>query len=462
MRGRLGDGLGSLMHPRSRTLGRDVAVRGPTTTPRAVERSRLAWAAASHLPTSPRSPGLTAKPLAQSSGRAFSSLRIPAFRSWFLAQILSGSGGMAQAVGQAWLILQLTGSGLDLGLLSAAGMAPILLASAWAATLLDHVGVRKALIATQIAAGSFALILAVLVMTDSVRVWMVFVLAVASGFVFAVDQPARQLYVVDLVGRDRVASAVGLYEVIINASRVIGPAVGGVMIVTAGVSACFLVNAASFVPPLVVLLWYRPREPRQARPPRPRSLVALREGLRYVRHSPAIAACLAIAAASGMLFNLGVALPVLATRTFGFGAAGYGALMACFGIGAIPGGIAAAYSGGLALGRRVRALCLVTGAAVLATAFVPVAAAAFPLLMIVGFLSIWMIALANTLVQLRPDPSLRSRVMGLWTMVLPGFNPITGVLAGAMTQFAGSREGFGLSGLALAAAAIAGWRALAD
>lgn len=369
---------------------------------------------------------------------------------------------MAQTVGLAWLILKLTGSGLDLGLLSAAGMGPILLAGAWAGALLDHVDVRKALIATQVIAGSLALILAVLVMTGSVRVWMVFVLAAANGFVFAVDQPARQLYVVNLVGRDRVASAVGLYEVIINASRVLGPAFGGVMIVTVGVSACFLANSASFVPPLLALLLFKPREPRAAPSARQRSLVALREGLHYVRHSPAIAACLVVAATSGMLFNLGTALPVLATRTFGLGGAGYGSLVACFGIGAIPGGIAAAYSNSSKLGRRVRVLCLATAAAVLATAYAPAAAAAFPLLILAGFLSIWMIALANTLVQLRPEPSLRGRVMGLWTMVLPGFNPITGVVVGAVTQFVGAREGFGLAGFALAAASVIGWHALAD
>jgi MFS family permease len=369
---------------------------------------------------------------------------------------------MAQAVGQAWLILKLTGSGLDLGLLSAATFGPVLLASAWAGALLDHLDVRKTLIATQVLAGSLALILAVLVMTDSVQVWMVFVLAVANGFVFAIDQPARQLYVVNLVGRDRVASAVGLYEVIINASRVIGPAVGGVMIATAGVAACFLVNAASFVPPLLVLLWYRERGLRAERSPRPRTLSALREGLHYVRHSPAIAACLAMAAASGMIFNLGTALHVLATRTFGLGGMGYGALTACFGIGAIPGGFAAAYSKGQSLGRKVRLLCLITGVAVLATACAPVVAAAFPLLMLEGFVSIWMIALANTLVQLRPHPSLRGRVMGLWTMALPGLTPITGVLVGATTQFLGPREGFGVGGVALVAASIVGWRALAD
>jgi MFS family permease len=398
----------------------------------------------------------------QSHGGAFGSLRIPSFRWWFVAQILSGSGGMAQAVGQAWLILQLTHSGVALGLLSAASFGPVLLAGAWAGALLDHLDVRRTLIATQIAAGALSLALAVLVETGSVRVWVVFVLAVGNGVVWAFDQPARQLYVVTLVGRDRVASAVGLFEVIINASRVLGPATGGVLIGTAGVAACFYVNAASFLPPLLVLLRYRPEEDVGERPPKPRTLTALREGVRYVRNAPAIAACLVMAGAAGMVFNLGTALPVLATRTFGYGGAGYGALMSCFGIGAIPGGLAAAYSRGAALGRKVRVLCLATGLAVVATAAAPTGAAAFPLLVLVGFLSIWMIALANTLVQLRPDPSLRGRVMGLWTMVLPGLSPVTGILIGAVTQYAGPREGFGLAGVALVGAAAVGWRALAD
>ena len=164
---------------------------------------------------------------------------------------------------------------------------------------------------------------------------MVFALAVANGFVFAIDQPARQLYVVELVGGERVQSAVGLFEVIINASRVLGPAVG-VVIATLGVSACFFVNAGSFLPPFLALLAFRPAL-RTEPPQRPGPLRAIREGAAYVRRSPAIVACLVIAAAAGMLFNLGVALPVLATRTFGLGGAGYGALMAVFGIGAIPG-----------------------------------------------------------------------------------------------------------------------------
>ncbi len=403
-------------------------------------------------------------PEAQEHGRAFASLRIPAFRAWFIAQIVSGSGGLAQIVGQAWLVLHvLHGGGLALGALSSIGFAPVLFGGAWAGARLQHADVRKTLIGTQIAAGSIALVLGVLVSTGTVRLWMVFVLAFANGCVFAVDQPARQLYVVNLVGRDRLASAVGLYEVILNASRVVGPAAGGVILALFGIAACFFVNAATFVVPLLALLRYKPHEPDgEERPARRRTRDMLRAGIAYVRKTPSVAACLLMAGAAGMIFNTSIAIPVLATQTFGLGKVGLGLLVACFGVGAIPGGLAAAYSRAEQLGRRVRVLCLSTGLAVLATACAPFAAGAYVGMLLVGFLSIWMIALANTLVQLRPDPSLRGPVMGLWTMVLPGLAPVTALITGSITQFVGPRAGYGIAGVFLCAAALAGWRSLAD
>ena len=169
-----------------------------------------------------------------------------------------------------------------------------------------------------------------------------------------------------------------------------------------------------------------------------------------------------MAAAAGMIFDTGTSIPVLATHTFGLGKTGLGLLTACFGIGAIPGGLAAAYSRNADMGSRVRALCLGSGIAVIALACAPVRAAAFPLMVLVGFLSIWMIALANTLVQLRPHASLRGPVMGLWTMVLPGLMPVTALITGATTQYAGARPGYGIAGVFLCVAALIGWRSLAD
>jgi MFS family permease len=403
-----------------------------------------------------------AAPIAQERARAFASLRIPSFRWWFVAQILSGSGVMAQLVGLAWLVLhELHGGGLALGALSAVGFTPVLLGSAWAGAHLSRVDVRKVLIVTQVAAGSVAAALGVLVVTGAVRLWMVFALAFANGCISAFDAPARQLYVVDLVGRDRVASAVGLYEVIINASRVIGPASGGLVLAFAGIAACFFANAASYIAPLVVLLRYRSDHDAAVSRTSARTRDTLRAGLAYVRRTPEVAACLLMAAVSGMIFNTGISIPVLATHTFGLGKTGLGALTACFGLGAIPGGIAAAYSRNARTGRRVRVLCLASGLAVIALASAPGRIAAFPLMVLVGFLSIWMIALANTLVQIRPSPSLRGPVMGLWTMVLPGLTPVTALITGATTQYAGPRPGYGIAGVFLCGAALTGWRALA-
>jgi hypothetical protein len=131
-----------------------------------------------------------------------------------------------------------------------------------------------------------------------------------------------------------------------------------------------------------------------------------------------------------------------------------------FGVGAIPAGVAAARSSGARRGRLIRVLCVAAGVAVIATSLAPRADVAYVLVAFVGFLSIWLIALANTLVQLEPAPAMRGRVMGLWSMVLPGLNPVTGFLIGAVAEFVGPRVGFGLSGLALLAAAAAGWRTL--
>ena len=392
---------------------------------------------------------------------AVAALRVPAYRWWFGSQVLSVSGNMAQAVGLAWLVLELGGRGLALGLISAASFAPALLGSAWAGAVLDHVDHRRALLATNAAFTVLATLLAVLNATGEIRLWMVFAIALAFGVVFALDAPARQVYVLELVGPERTASAVGMFEVTVNLSRVLGPAIGGILIATVGVTACFVANAASYVPTVLVLLRLQPT--RRLEPPgRLRAVAAVREGLAYVRHRPAIAALLAMAVASTFLFNTGVALPVLATKVFGLGSIGFGTLVAAFGIGAIPGALVAARTAGEPSSRAIRGLCVATGVGVLVVALAPWVWLAYAGMAATGFVSIWFIALANTLVQLRSEPRVRGRVMGLWTMALPGMNPVTALLAGAVTQAVGARVGFALGGAALLGAALSGWRALAE
>jgi MFS family permease len=402
-------------------------------------------------------------------GQAFGSLHAPAFRWWFLSQLLSASGTMMQSVAQAWLVLRLTGSAFDLGLLGSCTMLPVLLGGPWAGALVDRVDRRRLLTVTQSLFILSATLLAVLTWTGEVRVWMLFVIAFATGAVSAPDQAARQVYVLDLVGGRRLGSGVSLNEVVLNLSRVLGPAFGGLFLATLGIAPCFVANAASYLPPLLVLVVLHRGLARNAssagaaRPSAARAVPGqVRAGLAYVWRTPALRAVVLMAAASGMLFNLGVALPLLATRVFHLGGGGYGLMMAAFGVGGFAGALLAASSRPVPGGHEVRLLAVLTGLAILGTALAPDTGLVFGGLVVTGGLSIWFIARANTLAQLRSDPAMRGRVMGIWTMALPGASPLTSPAIGYTGEVAGGRASFGLAGIALLLTAAAGWRALSD
>jgi MFS family permease len=307
-----------------------------------------------------------------------------------------------------------------------------------------------------------------IVAVGGLRVWVVYVFAFAIGLVNTLDAPARQIFVLDLVGPDRAANAISLNEIVINTSRVLGPAVGGALLATVGVAACFVVNAATFLPPLAVvsaLLYRRGWSSIQA-PPRERRRGHTWEGLVYVWRRPALRSCVFMAVAGGMLFNMGGTLPLIATRVFHAGPEAYGAMMASFGGGALFGALLAGTGPSWPSGPRVRALVLATGLEVSLAAFSPWEGMLLVGLALAGFLSIWFFALANALVQLRSDPAVRGRVMGVWTMALPGMLPITSLLVGGVATLGGgalgARLAFGLGGLALAISGVAGWRSLAD
>lgn len=396
--------------------------------------------------------------------RSFKSLESPAYRSWFFSQVLSASGTMTQGVAVSWLLLKITGNGVDLGLLTACMFLPSLVLGPYAGALVDRVDRRRLLIATQFLLGLLAAASAAIIGAGVVRAWMLFVISALSGVVAAPDGTARQVYVIDLVGTERVASAVSLYEVVLNFSRVAGPALGGALLATAGAGACCAVNAASYAAPLLVLLLHKPAHAGTAAAGitarKGQTLADLRAGARYARRHGPIVVCLFLAAASGMLFSLSVSLPVFATRVFHLGGGGYGLMMSAFGVGALPGALLASAGPSHPTGRRVGALAIATAAAVLGTALAPAAWVAFSGLAVVGCVSIWFIAACNTFVQLTADPSMRGRMMGLWTTALPGSEPVTGPCVGWVTQYVGPREGFGLAGLALAVVASVGWRVL--
>ena len=393
---------------------------------------------------------------------------VRAYRWWLVSQVLSASGGMTQAVAQSWLVLHLTHSAFLLALTTTATFTPLLLGSAWAGSLTDRFDRRRALVVTQSAYIVLGVALGALVLDGDVRVWMLFAFAFANGCISAVDSPTRQVFVLELVGADYVASAIGLNEVVINASRVLGPALGGVLLATVGFAACFFVNAASYLPPLgvvIALLWRRGWAHRRATG-EDRGPGRVRRGLAFAWRRPAIRYSMLMAVAAGMLFNLGATLPLIATRAFHMGAGGYGALTATFGGGAVFGALLAGGGPSWPSGRRVRWLAVLTGACVCLTAASPWVGLVFAGLALAGFLSIWFIALANALVQLRTEPGLRGRVMGIWTMALPGTTPVTSLIVGGVATWAGgaagARDAFGLSGAALLLTAALAWRSLSD
>jgi len=389
----------------------------------------------------------------------FAALAVRNFRLYFGGQAVSLTGTWMQVVAQSWLVLQLTGSGTLLGLVAAAQFLPVLLLGPYGGLVADRVDKRRLLLATQTALGLLALVLGLLTVTHVVRLWMVFVIALALGMVNSADQPARQTFVPEMVGRDQIQNAVSLNSVLTNASRAVGPAVAGVLIATTGVGVCFLANAASFVAVLIALARIQPGELHPA-PPAGRAHGQLRQGLRYVRGTPGLLVPLLMMALVGSLaYEFQVALPLLARVSLHGGAGTYGFLTAAMGAGAVTGGL-------LVAGLARTGLLMFTaaaagfGASILTAALVPSLPGELAALAVVGFFSTAFMATGNTTLQLTADPQFRGRVMALWSVTFTGSTPVGGPIVGAIADDFGPRYGLGIGAIACLAAAVIGSIAL--
>ncbi|HEV2372703.1 MAG TPA: MFS transporter [Streptosporangiaceae bacterium] len=393
------------------------------------------------------------------AGRAFAALRTRNYRLYFCGQLVSVTGWSMQTLGQSWLVFKLTGSGIDLGGVVTAQFLPMLVFGSYGGMLADRYDKRRLIITTQVLGGGLALVLGLLTATGAVRLWMVYALALATGFVSSVDLPARQVFATDMVGPTLVSSAVSMNEVIINASRVFGPAIAGVVITRFGTTPCFFINAASFLPSIAALAMIRTADLHhrlRATPQRGQ----LMQGVRYALAAPLLRSLILMAAASAMVYNFGVSLPFMAERVLHSGAGGYGAMVAAFGIGALGGAYFAA-SDPHPNGRRVRTLAVLTGMVVIVSAAMPNLAFELAAMALTGVISIWFISLANAVTQLRTTPAMRGRVMGLWSMALPGSLPVSGPLVGWVAGLWGGREALAAGGAAVLVTTVAGWRALA-
>ena len=384
--------------------------------------------------------------------RTFGSLGNRNYRLFFGGELVSYIGSWMQTMAEAWLVLTLTGSGAAVGATFAARFAPVFLFGLWGGAIADRFDRRKLLIVTQSLMGVLGVVLWLVVWTDVVNVWMVWGLAFALGLVTVVDEPARHVFVEEMVGRDRLANAVALNSAVMNSARITGPAIAGLIIATAGVSWVFFVNAVSFLAVVGALMLMRVGDLRRQHQhgERPR----VREGLVYAWSLVDIRSTILLVAVVGTLvYNFPTFLTLMASETFGGGAGLAGFLMAILGIGTVIGGLAAAHRGHST--RRIVILAAaVLGTVMVITALLPTQLLVEISLVPVGAMAVFFGTSASSHMQLASEPHLRGRVMAIYMLLTLGTTVVGGPFVGWVCQHFNPRVGIGLAGAVTLTAAL--------
>jgi MFS family permease len=389
----------------------------------------------------------------------FAALAVPNYRRYYAGQAISLIGTWMQMTAQAWLVLSITHSSTALGLVIALQTLPVLLLAPYGGVIADRVDKRKAMIVMQSAMGIQAVILAALTLTHEIQVWQIGVLAALLGFNNAFENPARQSFMMELVGADHLRNAVSLNSVLVNVARTVGPAVAGLLIATVGEGWCFAFNALSFV---AVVASLRTMDTNSLSPttPTPRAKGQLREGLSYVRRTPDLATPLVMMAVVGCLtYEFQVSLPVMASRGLHVGASGFGFMTAAMGVGAVIGGLMVAAKGRTGLKPLVLA-ATAFGATTGLAALAPSLGLELLALATAGGASISFMSTGNSTLQLTAEPEMRGRVMSLWFVAFQGSTPIGGPIVGLTMALLGARAGLGLGAITALAVAAAGAVAL--
>ncbi len=387
----------------------------------------------------------------------FRSLRRRNFRLFFGGQLVSQAGTWMQTVSAAWVVLQLTDSGVALGLITAAQFLPVLLLGAWGGVVADRVDRRRLMLGTQVAFTVIAATFAVATVLDQLTIELLFVLAALLGVLTAIDNPSRRTLVADLVEPEDVPNAVALHSAMMTGSRVIGPAMAGLLITTVGVAWCFIINTVSYLAVIGALLAMDRTTIRPA-PQVARAKGQLREGLRYVWSTPELRNAIVLLAVVGTLaFEYQVTLPLFAERTLGAGAGGFTALYSAMSLGSVVGALIMARRTSIDL-----AFLLKAAWALVVTTTLLAAAPNLPLALLavipVGASTIFMVSGANALIQVEADDRMRGRALALTTVVFLGSTPIGGPMAGWVSEHFGARMGLmlGAAGTALVALWVGG------
>ena len=389
----------------------------------------------------------------------FESLRVRNFRLFFGGQLISQIGNWLTLIAQALLVLKLTDSGIALGLLAACQFGPVLIVGAWAGLVADRSDKRKLLIIVQAFAMMQSFALAFIAFMDHPSVVAIYVVAILGGIATAFDNPARRAYVVEMVPEANVQNAVSLNSALMTGSRVVGPALAGVLIATVGYGWTFATDAISYLAVILGLFLMRTSENRP-HVVTPRGKGQVREGLRYVRTMPELFVPMVMMAIVGTFaFNFQTVMPLLIKRTLHGTDTTFTLIYSVISLGSLAGALLSARRSSVTVRNIIRS-AYGFGLSMMLLAVTPNIPFAYPIGILVGISSIAFMTTSTAIVQLRSDPSMRGRVLALQAMVFLGSTPIGGPILGYMCQQYGARSGVMIGGLAAIAAGVYGTRAV--
>jgi len=393
----------------------------------------------------------------------FSALQIRNFRLLVSGLLVVSTGGWIQRIAQDWLVLTITGSATAVGITTALQFTPTLLLGLFGGVVADRFPKRKILLVTQATFGSCAGVLAVVAFTGHVQVWHVYTMAFVLGLATAVDNPTRQSFVTELVGKDRVRNAISMVSSTFQLGSLIGPALGGVLLGVLGTPWAFALNACTFFASITALLRMRESEMHGVHAARKatagmRIRDGLRDGVRYAFHEPAVRWAIALVGVYGMFtISLPVTLTAFADRVFHIGASGYGVLNSVVAVGALAGALLSARRVRPTRLRNLVGIAALLACAEILAAIQPALWTFIPVLAAQGLATLMFLTAAQSMVQLTTPDGLRGRVSGIYNLVFIGGGAIGGPTVGFLAQHFGARSALLLAGLipAVATTAIA-------
>jgi MFS family permease len=408
-------------------------------------------------PNGTNRPGKDLRP-GEDARRGMPAFRYRNYRLYFSGQIISVIGTWMQATAEAWLVVSiLHASPLQLSLVTIFQFTPVMILGLPSGLLADRFPKRNLLMLSQLTFGMLAAMMSLLIFTDAIQLWHVYAVALTYGLTSAIDQPARQAFVSEMVGKEAIMYAVSTNSAVFNTGRVIGPAVAGAVLVAVGPALCFAINAASYVVVLAMLARMHVK-PVVARV-RGSAASGLKEGLAYVRSTPNVLLPIVLIGVIGVFgMNFNVWVPLLAAEDFGASAGTYGALMSAMGIGALSGALSLAVFGRRPSRQRMLTFATLLGLAELVRGVIasipgPVVAGMIALAA-AGFCMSTTSAMANTIVQTTAPDALRGRVMSVYTTIFSGTAPVGALLTGAIADRFSAAVAVGFGGAVAAMAAI--------